>query len=476
MQKSQAREQKHAALSGKLVIIGFGSIAKAVLPLLLRHIDVSTDRIVVICTHADDTTLARECGVELCVDPLTRDNYVSILQRFVSQDDFVLNLSVSVSSEALVRFCWERGALYLDTSIEPWGDSVTDENAPLSQRSNYALREAVLSFRLDKRNGPTAIMTQGANPGLASMLVKEALVNMAADEGIDPGRLACFEDWAALAMRLQICAIHIAEQDTQIAERRKARDEFVNTWSVDAFIEEGLQPAELGWGSHEKHWPADAMRHGFGSDAAIYLRRPGFATRVRSWTPLGGPFHGFLITHGESISIADHLTLRENGVVKYRPTVHYAYRPCDDALLSIDELAGLGWIAQANSHILREDVTQGMDELGVLLMGNPRGVYWFGSRLTTDGARRLAPQNTATSLQVVAGVLGGIVWALSNPRAGIVEPDDLDHEAVMRVARPYLGEVVGVYGDWTPLSHRLALYEEPKDESDPWQFVNFRVS
>ena len=403
-------------------------------------------------------------------------DYVSILQRFVGEGDFVLNLSVSVSSEALVRFCWEHGALYLDTSIEPWGESSTGEETPLSRRSNYALREAVLSFRLDKRDGPTAIMTQGANPGLASIFVKEALINIATDEGVDPGRLACFEDWAALAMRLQIRTIHVAEQDTQIAARRKARNEFVNTWSVEAFIEEGLQPAELGWGSHERHWPTDAMRHGFGSDAAIYLRRPGFATRVRSWTPLGGPYHGYLITHGESISIPDHLTLRENGVVKYRPTVHYAYRPCDDALLSIDELAGLGWIAQTNNRILRDEVTLAMDELGVLLMGNPRGVYWFGSRLTTDEARRLAPQNTATSLQVAAGVLGGMVWALANPRAGVVEPDDLDRETVMRVARPYLGEVVGVYEQWSPLDHRLALYDEPKDESDPWQFINFRVS
>jgi homospermidine synthase len=112
-------------------------------------------------------------------------------------------------------------------------------------------------------------------------------------------------------------------------------------------------------GQHEPHWPADAMRHGFGSDAAICLKYPGLATRVRSWTPLGGPYHGFLITHVESISIADHLTLRENGVPVYRPTVHYAYRPCDDALLSIDELSGLGWKGQPTNRILRDDVIEG---------------------------------------------------------------------------------------------------------------------
>ena len=59
----------------------------------------------------------------------------------------------------------------------------------------------------------------------------------------------------------------------------------------------------------------DARRHAFGCDSAIYLQRPGAATRVRSWTPLEGPFHGFLVTHNESISIADYLTdtAREGG-------------------------------------------------------------------------------------------------------------------------------------------------------------------
>ncbi|MFP3607206.1 saccharopine dehydrogenase C-terminal domain-containing protein, partial [Paraburkholderia sp. SIMBA_053] len=108
-----------------------------------------------------------------------------------------------------------------------------------------------------------------------------------------------------------------------------------------------------------------------------------------------------------------------------RPTVHYAYRPCDDALLSIDEFAGRGWRMQDNKRIMRDEIVDGADELGVLLMGNDKGVYWYGSRLTTPQARRLAPHNTATSLQVVAGIMGGIVWALENPRAGVVEPDDI---------------------------------------------------
>jgi homospermidine synthase len=51
--------------------------------------------------------------------------------------------------------------------------------------------------------------------------------------------------------------IHIAERDTQVSAIPKEPGEFVNTWSIDGFVGEGAQPAELGWGTHERHFPPD---------------------------------------------------------------------------------------------------------------------------------------------------------------------------------------------------------------------------
>ena len=93
---------------------------------------------------------------------------------------------------------------------------------------------------------------------------------------------------------------------------------------------------------------------------------------MRSWTPLEGPYHGFLITHSEAISIADYLTVDAGGE-RYRPTVHYAYHPCDGAVLSLGELAGRNWRIQADKRLLMDEIDTGMDELGVLLMGHARG-------------------------------------------------------------------------------------------------------
>jgi homospermidine synthase len=238
-----------------------------------------------------------------------------------------------------------------------------------------------------------------------------------------------------------------------------------------------LQPAELGWGTHEKALPMEGRRHESGCGAAIYLTRPGAGTRVRSWTPTADSQLGFLVTHNESISIADYFTLRRAGRVAYRPTCHYAYHPCDDAVLSLHELAGRQWRAQESWAILDEaEIVDGIDELGVLLYGHDRNAYWYGSQLSIEETRALAPYQNATGLQVTSAVLAGMVWALENPEAGIVEADEIDFKRCLDVQQPYLGPVIGVYTDWTPLSGREeTLFPEDVDRSDPWQFTNVLV-
>ncbi len=284
------------------------------------------------------------------------------------------------------------------------------------------------------------------------------------------------EPWPGM-QRAGVKGIHIAERDTQRARDPKPRGKFVNTWSVEGFLAEGLQPSELGWGTHEKTMPAGAFRHTSGCDAAIYLTRPGAGTRVRSWTPTAQAQHGFLVTHNESISIADYFTLREGRKVIYRPTCHYAYHPCDDAVLSLHELAGAQWKPQQTWHILSEDdIVDGIDELGVLLYGHAKNAYWYGSQLSIEETRRLAPYQNATGLQVTSAVLAGIVWMLENPERGIVEADEMDFRRCLDLQRPYLGPVTGCYTDWTPLVGRNELFPETLDTSDPWQFTNVLVN
>jgi homospermidine synthase len=459
---------------GRLVIVGFGSIGQGVLPLILRHIDMKANQVTVVTAEDRGQKEAKDLGVRFMVEPLTRENYASILEPLLGPGDFLLNVSVEVSSLALIELCRVKGALYLDTCIEPWPGGYTDPDLSPSLRSNYALRENALALRAKSPGGPTAVVTHGANPGLVQHFVKVALLDLAEEAGLK-AEPKDREQWAALAAELGVKVIHIAERDTQLARIAKQPGEFVNTWSIDGFVAEGMQPAELGWGTHERHFPPDGGKHEFGTGCAIYLNRPGAATRVRSWTPLEGPYHGFLITHAEAIAIADYYTHREGGTVRYRPTVHYAYHPCDDAVLSVHELWGKNFRLQESKRLMMDEIEHGIDELGVLLMGHAKGAYWYGSRLSVEEARRLVRFNNATSLQVTAAALAGMIWALEHPERGIVEPDEIDHERILDICRPYLGKVVGEYSDWNPLYDRERLFPEDLDKGDPWQFKNFRV-
>jgi homospermidine synthase len=105
---------------------------------------------------------------------------------------------------------------------------------------------------------------------MVSHFVKQGLLDIARDTGVKLESVPkTREAWAKLAQQLDIKTIHISERDTQASRSVIKHDqEFVNTWSIEGYVEEGKQPAELGWGTHEKHWPHDGLKHDNGWSAA----------------------------------------------------------------------------------------------------------------------------------------------------------------------------------------------------------------
>jgi homospermidine synthase len=468
--------QLHAEVDGAVVMIGFGSIGRGFLPLLDRHIGYDRSRFLVIEPSEAACAALANRGIAYRQVALTPENYRAVLDEVLTPGaGFCVNLSVDTSSLDLMRHCRSLGVPYIDTVVEPWAGFFFDdlENA---DRTNYALRQAVRDEKAAHPGGTTAVSCCGANPGMVSWFVKAALLRLATDVGRDADAPEDRDGWARLMQSLGVKGIHIAERDTQARTLPRPRGTFVNTWSVEGFIAEGFQPAELGWGTHETWFPENGRRHGRGCEAAIWLNRPGAITRVHTWCPTPGPQFGFLVTHNEAISIADYYTVGQGSAPEYRPTCHYAYHPCDDAVLSLHEMFGSGR-QQAAHHILAEDeIVEGIDELGVLLFGHERNALWYGSRLSNAETLRLAPDQNATGLQVTSAVLAGMVWALENPGAGIVETDEMDHARCLEIQTPYLGPVEAHYTDWTPLQDRWQHFPEDVDESDPWLFRNVLAS
>lgn len=335
---------KIAKVSGALVLIGFGSIGRGLLPLIERHLDYDKDKFFVIDPDPQHADLLAAHTAQFICKAVTVDNYADVLTPLLQGqggDSLCINVAIDVSTVDLVRLCRGLDALYVDASVEPWHGFYLDRDLTPAQRSVYALRESMLAEKPFSPSGtPTAVTCSGANPGLVSWLAKQALLNLCDDLGLVYDMPRSRNDWALLMQRAGVKGIHIAERDTQLASFPKPLHTFVNTWSADGLISEGLQPAELGWGTHERWMPADAQAYDFGCKAAIYMMRPGGNTRVRSWCPTPRSQFGLLVPHSEAISISDYFTVGDPDHPVYRPTCHYAYHPCNHAVLSLNEMFG----------------------------------------------------------------------------------------------------------------------------------------
>ncbi len=462
--------------SGPIIMIGFGSIGIATLPLIYRHLNLKSNSLTVISPDETNRSIAESYGATFLHGALTEDNYISVLQTLLGDNQeraFIVNLSTEVSSKDLTIFASKNNAHYIDTVVEPWPGFYFNNNISKADQSNYALRESLHELKSELINTPTAISCCGANPGMVSWFVKQALLNIAKDNNLDFTIPKTRIEWSRLMQELQIKGIHIAERDSQISKLEKKPGVFVNTWSAVGCIAECLQPAELGWGTNEKDLPNDGHQHNQGCKSSIYLDAPGGNVKVRTWTPTAGSHYGFLVTHNEAISISDYYTIKEEGKVVYRPTCHYSYRPIEATVESLDELFNKrNGKPHTEFKILTEgDIDSGSDQLGVLLFGNSKGAYWYGSTLSIDETRLLAPYQNATGLQVSSAVLTGIFYALNHPDEGLIETDNMEFSECLEIQKGYLGKLSGHYTNWSPRNE----IEIPEND-DPWEFKYIRIN
>jgi homospermidine synthase len=478
--------------TGHVLVLGAGSVSRCLLPLLRRHLEMDFTRLTVmdfedVRPFIGDTLAA---GATFVQHRITPNNLASTLSEYLQRGDLLIDLAWNIDTLELLQWCHDHGVLYINTSVEVWDPYIDLDHKTPMDRTLYvrhqALKKLVGSWA---EPGPTAVVEHGANPGLVSHWARVALEDishaMLRQLPLESTRRATLEaalavsDYARMSMTAGVKVIHISERDSQIANVPKRVDEFVNTWSVEGFYEEGIAPAEMGWGTHERMLPAAAHVPAYGPGNAICLARMGINTWVRSWTP-GGPIIGMVVRHGEAYTLSDFLTVWDDDRPIYRPTVHYAYLPSDAAIASLHELRMNDYDMQSRVRIMNDEIIDGKDELGVLLLGHDLNGWWTGSQLDIHEARQLAPGQNATTLQVAAAVLGAVAWMISNPARGVCVPEDLPHRQVLAVAQPYLGPTPSVQTDWTPLDRHWEAFSRfgqplpPKD--DVWQFDTFLVN
>ncbi len=473
---------------GRILINGFGIVARAALPMLLKHLRVPLSRITVVDFADVEAALKPwvDKGLHFVRERVTPQNLPRMLSTHVGKGGLIIDLAWSIDCFDIMSWAHSNEVLYVNASLESWDPAAEMHTKTCMEKSLYARYQKVLALAGQWGKSSTAVIDHGANPGLVSHFVKHGLLDIAAREIREADqprprlrrleRFAEDENFPELARHLGIKVIHCSEWDTQRASRIKAQDEFVGTWSVEGMWEESISPSELGWGTHEKWLPPFAIQPETGTANQIILPQMGLNTWVRSYVP-DREIVGMIVTHGEAFGISHALTVQENGRAVYRPTVHYAYMPCDDSLLSLHELRCRNYELHPRQRILANEIAEGGDLFGALIMGHRYQSWWTGSILSIEAARRKVPNVNATAVQVAAGVLAAALWTIRNPRRGVCLPEDLPHETVLRDARPYLGQVVSQSSDWSPLRRHRVYFDENlqarPDWSDPWQFTNF---
>jgi homospermidine synthase len=476
----------------KILFVGYGAVAQCALPILVKHISVPAKNITVMDFEDRRALLAPwlKRGVHFAHKRVTRENMATLLGQFLSAGDVLIDLAWNIDACEILAWCHERGVLYINTSVELW-DPYEHSIGAAPQKMTLYWRHMNLRKMISKWSTPgvTAVIEHGANPGLISHFTKQGLIDIGKrsikDKKItgkvaeEIQQLISDQKFNVLAQKLGVKVIHCSERDTQITNVPKQVDEFVNTWSVEGFREEGTTTAEMGWGTHEKTLPPNACEHTEGPRNQICLAQMGINTWVKTWVP-DYCINGMVVRHGEAFTISDKLTVWKNGKAVYRPTVHYAYCPADVAIASLNELRGYNYQLQPRARILNDEVASGSDILGALLMGHGYNSWWIGSDLSIEESRRLVPHQNATTMQVAISVVAATMWMIENPAKGICVPDELPHEYILKISMPYLGKWISKPSDWTPLKHLsnpFKGYNKPDvDLKDPWQFKNFLIT
>ena len=476
----------------KILFVGYGAVAQCALPILTKHLKVPANNITVMDFQDRAAALKKLApkGVNFVLDRVTRENLSPLLSRYLSAGDILIDLAWNIDCCEILQWCRDRGVLYVNTSTELWDPY---EGAATKHPTELTLYWRHMNLRKMTakwtKGGPTAVIEHGANPGLISHFAKQGLIDIgerliaekkaSGKYAEDLRRFISEQSFNQLAQRLGVKVIHVSERDTQITDKPKQVDEFVNTWSVEGFHEEGVTVSEMGWGTHEKELPPFAYEHKEGPRNQICLARMGMNTWVNSWVP-NYCINAMVVRHGEAFTLSDKLTVWENGKAVYRPTVHYAYCPSDCAIASLNELRGYDYRLQPKIRIMTDEIIGGSDILGALIMGHDYNSWWTGSDLSIEESRRLVPHQNATTMQVAVSVVAAVMWMIQNPDRGVCVPDDLPHDFVLEFAKPYLGKFISTPSDWTPLKHYSNAFmghNSPAiDPSDPWQFKNFLIT
>ena len=479
----------------KLVFIGFGSIATCVLTLMKKKLPklAKYDMVVIEPHSLNDVLILKEYQYKHIQKALSKDNYAKILNTLkLQKGDILLNLAYGVSTEDLVFFCIDRQINYLDTAMELWDldpewspkEKVGDwKYRTLTHRQDQLLKNVhkIDPIQFKTHSIPTMILDMGMNPGLISMMVKHGLHTLAtkvsdlkwtipkmpnkSSMNIYPPHDPDNDSYSLIAYESGLRVIHCSERDTQKLNFPRVEGIVFNSWSAMGLVEEGTDPVEVSWGTHEVVPARDltTQRSFMMNDSRILVHR-GMNLMLESYEPMGGKLTGLCIPHGESISLSRYLRIKFDGQTSYRPTINYAYCLPDFAYMSMQDIRKNNYVAFDHDAWMvtrsRDYMPGGYDSVGALMMfenpitdrdtGTKSRAMWTGLVQNQDYAEKISPEVSATTLQVAMGCLYGLKCLMKNPMKGLLYPEDLPMKNFLNFILPEAGTLINDLVDYEP--------------------------
>jgi homospermidine synthase len=395
---------------------------------------------------------------------ITKKN-ISMFLTYIKKGDLVIDVSYNIDFHAIIKKCLDVDAMYINTSMERWPlEKEDDVNVDFINRTLQHLHKKVRNMEITTTNKNKIILTHGMNPGLISHFAFMAIKNISADilkeadnkhilnEQIKSLRKAYNEkNFPVMCYILNVETIHCSEKDTQEPKIPKSKGEFVNTWGPYSFYSEGVDPVQLGWGTHEKEIP-----DGVKMENQVFLHKHGMDVTGKSWI-YNSEITGMLISHSENDTLSNYLTvLGTDEKVLYRPSVYYVYSPSKSGWESIEEVKSNRYqMLEKERGLKGEDIKSGEDAVGALLIfsSDPRerilygknkldSKYWCGTILDINQTKNMGLKSGPTTVQVGASLLSAIYWGLSSEKTkNILFPEDIPFEKIMEKAIPYLGTI-----------------------------------
>lgn len=460
----------------RVIFIGFGAVARCVSIMWNRILPHVVIEHAVIVEPRDVNFEDYLPGIprKHIKQGLTKANYARVLDKVSAdfQSNFMIDLSVNVDSVSLLQWCSENGIRYISTAIEDWANYPTWRGGYKTIAERTDMTKRTLAYKQDviralfPRGTVTMLIDHGMNPGMISHFTKDALGRIALGQHKEiskkirtkpkPARdemdLASY--YAGIAQELGLEVIHCAERDTQEPIVPRGPGEFINTWSCKGYYEEATDPAQVGWGTHERVYPMNSVRLHF----ETVLPSRGMDTFARSYEPFHGELIGRIVPHGECSTLSTYLTVNSHtrGRRDYAPSMYYVYNSCPASQQSLDEVKLNKYKFLQSWHVLEgREIKSGMDSVGALLMFKDKPSFFAGTMITAEQAMMISPLVNATTIQVACGVLSGIDWVITHPNLGVVWPESVNTDRVFELTKKYLGVITYTTVPFKPQSNKF---------------------